>query len=257
MNLQPHRLSKEKSPAIMTTQKSHWKLLILALTTTLLLGTGCVTNGRRILLKEYGPSIPAAFNQNLNGLTICVNNLTCAPNLISLEPQSQPEEPANYKYLDFNPEQDRGWNQEMQELRKKTKETTDREIGNMRNGFGMVMSHVFALNDPGTWLADSLKSDLESQGAKVVDAYQSASADLTISGRIELCKVDMYLMMSGNLVVDLELQPKLGTARHLLTHTHGGTVAMLASEGEYFHALRECRQKLSIILSHELAQTRK
>jgi hypothetical protein len=59
------------------------------------------------------------------------------------------------------------------------------------------------------------------------------------------------------LVVDLELQPKQGEVRHKQIHTRGATAAMMASEGEYFHALRDARQKFSILAIHEISQTMK
>ncbi|MSU64145.1 MAG: hypothetical protein EXS31_17425, partial [Pedosphaera sp.] len=211
-------------------------VLQLALVASAVFGTGCVTNGRRILLKEYGSSIPVLAEGTLKGSTICLKGFTCTPDLVSLELQTKPEEPKPFKYLDFSREIDKRWDTEMKAMQKRTTEAQCRKIGNMRNGFGMVMSHVYAMNDPAVWLAESLKFDLEAQGAKVVDASQAAEADVLISGTVQLCRLDMYMTMNGSIVVDLDMQPKQGSARHKQIHTHGATVAMLASEGEYFHA---------------------
>jgi hypothetical protein len=131
------------------------------------------------------------------------------------------------------------------------------EIGNMRDGFGIVMSHVYALNNPGEWLTQSLKYDLEAQGAKVVDASQAADADVVISGIIQQCKADMYMTVDAQLLIDLDVHPKSGDARHKSVHTHGVTAAMLASEGEYFHAYRDARQKFSILTCQEISQALK
>jgi hypothetical protein len=218
----------------------------------LVLGTGCVTNGRQILLKEYGASIPVADDAPLKGATICLKGFTCAPDLISLELKSKAEEPTLFKYADLTREQDKVWEQEMKALQKQ--KVTATKIGNMRNAFGMVMSHVYALNDPGAWLTESLKFDLEAHGAKVVDASQAASADASMGGTIQLCRTDMYMTVNGSLVVDLEVQPRQGAVRRKQIHTHGATAAMLASEGEYFHALRDARQKFAIFAIGELLE---
>ena len=234
-----------------------WYLSLLALVAPVVLGTGCVTNGRRVLLKEYGPSVPALAEGNLQGTTICIKGFSCVSNLVSLELKTKPEEPIPFKYMDLTHEQDKLWDKEMKTLRKQASPEGSREIGNLRNGWGMVMSHVYALNDPADWLTESLKLDLEAQGAKVVDTSQAASADVSISGTIQLCRADLYMAVKGTLVVDIEVQPKQGEARHKQIHTHGATAAMMASEGEYFHALRDARQKFSILAIREISQAMK
>ena len=236
----------------MANRRFRWCLLVLALLSASLLGTGCVTNGRQVLLKEYGPSVPALAGEPLKGATIFIKGFDCAPSLVSLDLKTPPEEPSPFSYMDFNSEQDKLWDKEMHALQKKASRSDLREIGNMRNGFGMVMSHVYALNDPAVWLAEGLKYDLEAQGAKVVDASQAAGADITVSGTIQLCREDMYMVINGELVVDLVVQPGQRAPRRRQMHTHGATAAMLASEGEYFHALRDARQKFSILATREI-----
>ena len=230
---------------------------LLALLATTVLGTGCVTNGRRVLLKEYGPSVPVSAEANLKGVTVCLKGFDSAPSLVALEMKAKPEEPTPFKYMDLTREQDKLWNTEMNVLRKKTTQADWKEIGNMRNGFGMVMSHVYAMSDPAKWLAEGLKFDLEAHGAKVVDASEAASADVSISGMLQLCRADMYVVIDTTLVVDLEVQPKRGEVRRRQVHTHGATAAMMASEGEYFHAFRDARQKFSILTIREIAQALK
>lgn len=224
---------------------------------TILLGTGCVTNGRHILLKEYGASIPSQTDASLNGKTICIKGFTCAPSLVALEVKDKAEEPTPFKYMERSKEQDTLWDQELHAMQKQVPQADQKEIGNMRDAFGIVMSHVYALNDPSVWLAEGLKYDLEAQGAKVVDASQAADADVTVSGTIQLCRADMYMTEDAHLVVDLEVQPKSGGARHRTIHTHGATAAMLASEGEYFHAFRDAREKFSIFTVREISQALK
>ncbi|HKQ39171.1 MAG TPA: hypothetical protein VJ063_13930 [Verrucomicrobiae bacterium] len=190
----------------------------------------------------------------MKGVTVCLKGFTRAPDLISLELKTKPEEPAQFKYADFTREQDKRWDAEMKLLEKQSKEASWTKIGNMRNGFGMVMSHVYALNDPVAWLTDSMRYDLEAQGAKVVDASQESAADVSVSGIIQLCREDMYMTVNASMVVDLEVQPRKGQPSKKQIHTHGATAAMLASEGEYFHALRDARQKFSILATRQIVQ---
>jgi hypothetical protein len=171
----------------------------------------------------------------------------------SLDPKTQPEEPAQFKFVDFTEAQNGIWDQEFRALKKTRPQAELREIGSLRNMFGMVMSHIYALNDPGAWLAETLKMDLERQGARVVDASQAESADLCVSGRVEFCRVDAYMKIWGDLVVDLELKPKGLDASHKILHTNGGRVAWVGSTAEFYQPLRECRQKFSWLVTREIA----
>ncbi len=225
---------------------------LAALALVAVLGTGCATNGRYVLLKEYGPSVPPQPDRRLKNTTICLKGFTCAPNLMSPDPKTEPEQPPGFTFTPFTSEQSQTWTQEFKAAKKASTKADWREIGNVRNGFGMVMSHVYALNDPGTWLANTLKSDLESQGAKVVDASQSGTADISISGTLQFCRVDIYMKIWGDLVVDLELQPKDRPASHALLHTEGGTVAWVGATSEFYKPLRECRQKFSWLVMREI-----
>jgi len=216
------------------------------------LGSGCATNGRYVLLKEYGPSGPADQAQSLKGITVCIKGFQSAPSLTSADPKTKPEEPADFKFHEFTSKESKLWDEEFRDLKKKTTKADWREIGNLRNGFGIVMSHVYALNDPGAWLAETLKMDLESQGAKVVDASMADSADVGLGGAIQFCRVDIYMKIWGDLVLDLELQPKGRPAVRTVLHTGGGTVAWVGATSEFYKPLRECRQKLSYLVTREI-----
>jgi hypothetical protein len=207
----------------MSTQRFARFLSLMAVIAAVILQTGCVTNGRRILLKEYGPSIQPVAGAGLSGTTIWLKGFTCASNLVALQLTSKPEEPAAYTYTERTREQDKLWDREQRAMQKQTAPATDTRIGNMRDGFGIVMSHVYAMNDPGAWLAEGLKYDLEAQGAKVVDASQADSAELSVSGTIQLCRLDMYMTVDCQFAIDLEVQPKNGIARRRQIHTHGMT----------------------------------
>src|SRR5437868_13316912 len=75
-----------------------WARSLLAFIAAVVLCTGCVTNGRRVMLKEYGPSVPVLTNASLKGATVYIKGFTCAPDLIGLELKTKPEEPTPFKY---------------------------------------------------------------------------------------------------------------------------------------------------------------
>jgi hypothetical protein len=139
---------------------------LVAVTATLIVQTGCVTNGRRILLKEYGSSIQPVAGTNLSGMTICLKGFICASNLVALKLTSKPEEPAGYTYAERTHQQDKLWDQEQRAMQKKSNSASDTQIGNMRDGFGIVMSHVYAINDPGAWLAEGRNMTLKPRAPK-------------------------------------------------------------------------------------------
>jgi len=233
-----------------------FKRILLALAAlTPLLFSGCVTNGRHILLREYGSSIPVTSSNSLQGLTICLKGFDAPTNLVMLQLTDKPQLIDGFKYTGFTRDQEKRWDNEQRELA--ARKGPVREIGNMRDVFGIVMSHVYALNDPTAWLLEGLKYDLEAHGAKVVDAAPDSNADATLGGTLQLCRADMYMTIDTSLVVELTLQPKNGTARQKRIHTHGMTLAVLASEGEYLHAFRDARQQFSILAIRELKETLK
>ncbi len=243
----------------------------MALTASTLLGTGCANMEKRLLLKEYGPSVPPSAYQSLKGVTICLKGFDSATNLVSLEPTNKPEEPKPHKWtffadkqnmwMDFTDEQYRIWYKEMEAMQQQAPKAYWREIGNIRWGGAIIISHVYALNDAGVWLAEGLKYDLEKQGAKVVDASQSTSADVSISGTIQLCRLDNPFcpnrLVSGDLLVDIDVQPRQGALQHRQIRTQGATTLYRDSEDEYFLPLRVCRQKFSIIATREIIQALK
>jgi len=217
---------------------------------------GCVVNGRQILLKEYGPSVPVAADLPLQRITISLGELTSAPDLVALELQAQPDEPNPFQYVALTPDQKKLWNQDRQALQQKHAKSLPR-IGNMRNVLGIVMSHVYALNDPSGWLLDSLRYDLRAQGATVVAASSASSADVQLSGTIQLLRADMYFEIGSSLVVDMDLKTREGESLHHRFFTHGS--AAYSPFGpfalDYFETFRIARQKFSILLVREILQT--
>ncbi|HRI12395.1 MAG TPA: hypothetical protein PLX89_05265 [Verrucomicrobiota bacterium] len=231
---------------------SRWTLVA----TLVVLGagsTGCATNGRQVLLKEYGPTVPEVASA-LNGKTICIKRFECAPSLTAVPPTTPPIEPAGFKFEELPGAQDKVWGKELEAAQKSVPKADWREIGNLRNGFGMTLSHVYALNDPGAWLADTLRMDLEKQGAKVVPPEEAENADVCVSGDIQFCRVDIYMKIWGDLVVELAVTRKGRDTVKTVLHTEGGTVAWVASEGEFYKPIRECRQKFSWLALQEIAK---
>jgi hypothetical protein len=226
--------------------------LFVLLAVLVALGTGCATNGRRFVLKEFQATGPAAPDKPLKDITIFIEPFKSATNLTSPEPVSKAEQLPQFTFVEYTDSQHKNWDDESKQLEKTIPKEKMREIGNLRNGFGMILSHVYALNDPGKWLTDSLKMDLEQLGAKVVDSSDANAADLRISGTLQFCRVDIYMKIWGDLVVDLELHPKNGVASQRTIHTDGGTVAWLGSTGEFYKPLRESRQKFSWLAVNEI-----
>ncbi len=91
----------------------------------------------------------------------------------------------------------------------------------------------------------------------MVDATQAESADLCLSGTVQFCRVDIYMKIWADMVVDLEVQPKGGDCSHKLLHTSGGKTAWVASTAEFYQPLRECRQKISILATEEILKALK
>lgn len=223
----------------------------------LFLGAGCATSGRHVLLKEYGPSLPPRPDTPLQNTTICIKPFQCVESLSSLIPTSEPAQLPTFRFVPFTDEQSKTWAKESKLAKQNSSKADWREIGNVRNALGIVMSHVYALNDPGVWLADTLKMDLESLGAKVVGANQEDIADITLSGTLHFCRVDIFVKIWGDLAVDIELQSKGRSASHMFLHTDGGTVGWVGSSPEFYRPLRECRQKISWLVSQEILEALK
>lgn len=224
--------------------------VLLLFTLLIAVGTGCATNGRRFLLKEFQPTGPSSPDQPLKGVTVYLQPFNCATNLTSPDPTSKPEQPAQFTFANWTPQEVKKWDDESKSLEKTTPKEQMHQIGDVRDGFGIVMSHVYALNDPGKWLTDTLKMDLANLGAKVVDTPEAA--DLRVGGTLQFCRVDIAIKIWGDLVVDLELQPKNGAASHHVLHTNGGNVAWIGSTLEFYTPLRESRQKFSWLTINEI-----
>lgn len=228
---------------------------LTALAAAALLATGCASGQRHVLLKEYGPTVAPRADQALKGITICIQGFQCAPSLVSPNPSTRADAEVGFTPTPFTDEEQTAWTAETKALKQSTTQADWREIGNVRTGIGAVIGHVYALNDPGAWLAETLKLDLEGQGAKVVDASQSDSADICVAGTIQFCRVDMYMKIWCDLVVDVEFRPQVRPAARKILHTaSGGSSVMSTSNTQFYKALRECRQKFAHLAIQEIVQ---
>jgi hypothetical protein len=210
-----------------------------------LAGAGCATSGRYVALKEFSVSKLAEESSPLKGCVVCVKPFASSFSIDEQLPDKNTAEPPNYTYVRPTKEEAKLWDEEVRHRKKTTSKTDWPQIGYVRNGFGMVMSKVYALHDPGLWLADTLRADLQKLGARVVDSSQEADADISVCGTIKYFKVDIYMSMWSDLVVDVELKPKAKTARTRPFHTRAAQVAWIGSSFEFYQSLRECQQKFS------------
>src|SRR3974377_617944 len=89
---------------------------LATLLSAMVLGAGCATNGRQILLKEYGPTATPLAGQPLKGATICIKPFNCSTNLTSRDRTTKPEQPAQFTFVEFTDEQSKAWDQEFRAL---------------------------------------------------------------------------------------------------------------------------------------------
>jgi hypothetical protein len=190
-------------------------------------------------------------------MTICVKDFSCAPAFEKPDGNLKAESLPDFTFTRFTPEQEELWSKERGELKRRTTKAQWREIGPIRNGFGGTVGHIYAMNDPGPWLAETLRMDLKSQGAKIVEASQSDSADIVISGVIQSCWLDMYFAIGSHLVVDLELRTRNQGASHVLLYAGGGSFNASGTSRELHKVLREGRQKLSWLVTREIQKHQK
>lgn len=218
--------------------------------------TGCATSGRHVLLKEYNPTVPPKADSLLKGATVSIKAFGDAFNINNnLEDNvgsKTTEEPQGYSYIKMTPEQEKAWNRDVEARKRSSSEKDWKAIGYVRNGFGMVMSKVYAINSPVEWLTDTLKMDLQQQGAQVVDTSQAGTATVSIEGTIRYFKIDIYMAYWADLIVDVQIRVKDKPPINRTIHTRAGQTAWSTSSFEYYQSMRQCQQKLSRIVLAEI-----
>jgi len=220
----------------------------------MLAGAGCATSGRYVVLKEFSSPRSSEENSPLKGHTVCVEPFVSAFNINDQLPDKNTIEPPNYSYVKMTREETQMWDNEDKRLRMTANKADWPQIGYVRNGFGKVLSRVYALEDPGAWLTDTLKADLQKLGARVVDKSQEGDAEITVGGAIKYLKIDVYMSYWADLVVDVQLKPRTKAPTTLSLHTKAGQAAWSSSSFEYYQSLRQCQQKFSRLVIADIEQ---
>jgi outer membrane lipoprotein SlyB len=116
-----------------------------------------------------------------------------------------------------------------------------REVGRVRNGYGMVTAKVYAEGqNVGAWVADALAAELRAAGCKVV---RGGSAPATISGTVTDAFGDLVFMINAN--VEATMTMKRGGAVLLEKRFSGSNASKLAWNGsgrEYEEGLNRALQ---------------
>jgi hypothetical protein len=212
--------------------------------------TGCSTSGRYVALKEFSSPRSSGENSAVKGHTVCIKPFASAFNLEDKRPSDREMQPKRYAYVKMTKEEKKMWEDEIDQRKKTGTEADWIQIGYVRNRYRMKMSKVYALNDPGAWLADTLKADLQKLGACVVDTSQEADAEISVGGTIKYLSVDNYGMnlLAAFLKVDVQLKPRTQAVTARSVYTAGTQTAWSSSSGstsENYQPLRECQQKFS------------
>ncbi|MCC7377231.1 MAG: hypothetical protein IT581_21395 [Verrucomicrobiales bacterium] len=229
-----------------------YKALVALAGVVLLMTTGCATSGRRVLLKEYGPTVPVSDASPLKGVTVAIGNFTEAFNIDDKLSDKQPVEPPGYEYQKMSKADEDTWNQDVKKRKKGGSEKSWKEIGYVRNGFGMVMSKVYALNPSGEWLGETLRRDVAAKGATVVGSPTDGAPQVSVSGSIKFFKIDIYMKYWADLIVDVTITVPGKPPIERTIHTTAGQTAWSSSSFEYYQSIRQCQQKLSRALIAEI-----
>jgi len=227
---------------------------MMALLVVALASTGCIHVSRHVALKEFNSAISGEGNSPLRGHTVCVKGFVSAFDIHNPLPAVNVSEPPDFHYVPMTDAEKRLWHAEAMKQEKTTARESWPAVGVLRNGFGKVLGDVYALNDPGEWLTDALKADLQKLGARVVDESQEADADVTVGGTITYLKIDIYMKYWVDLVVDAQMKTPGKAVTTQAVHTHVDQVAWVGTSFEFYQALRECEQKFSRVMISDLEQ---
>jgi hypothetical protein len=215
---------------------------------------GCATSGRYIAFKEFSSPRSPEENSPLKGHTVCVKPFVNAFRIGDKLSDKNTIEPANYTYVKLTKEETKLWNDEVNQRKRTSAKADWPQVGYVRNGYGMTVSKVYALNDPGVWLTDTLKADLQKLGARVVDTSQEADAEIRVGGTIKYLKIDIYMSYWADLMVEVQLKPRTKAVTTRALHTKAGQVAWSSSSFEYYQSFRQCQQKFSRAVIADMEQ---
>lgn len=219
----------------------------------LLLATGCATSGRFLPLKEFSANLPPQSGSSMQGKSVYVTPFVYANNEERGKSAGKAEEPSAYRYRKMPKDEHASWDSTYKDLRKDFRKSDATRVGFVRNGYGMKMSGVFILNDPGQWLKECLEMELAGRGART--AARPDEADLVVGGTITYLNVDAYMKCWADLIVDVTVTPKAGSATTRTIHTRGQGASNTSSSFEFYQPIRMSEQKLMTILLPEVEKS--
>lgn len=212
--------------------------------------SGCATSGRFVALKEYQPNAPARGASSLKGKSVYIAKFAYAPVKPAKGSMPKVQDPAGYAYVKLSKEQEKQWDLDFKALRKGFQKSDAVKIGAVRNGYGMTMSGVFALNDPGEWIRECLAREVTAQGATVVP--DESGADLCVSGTVTWLYVDAYMKVWADLLANVSVKAKNKAPAEATYHTTGSQSAWSSSSFEFYQPIRQSLQKFMLAVLPDL-----
>ena len=216
-------------------------LLVFALA-----ASGC---SHPLLLKKYAATSPA--RQVISGRTL---------HLAAFEDRREADwddqkskalpEPKDFAVKPLSAEQLEAWEQERDALETSVPEMRWTKVGHKRNGFGMPIKDVRALNSPAEWLTEAARLELKAQGAALVER---PDADLVVEAVLRYAFLDLYLATWVHLVLDVTTTLRGQPPKTVRIHASEGMTAWTGGDTESFEIFTATEQRLSRYLVDHVA----
>lgn len=211
----------------------------------------CATR-RVLVLDEFQPRAAAAPASALAGKSVFVE-VSAGSDLMNTDVRkgaSLTEPPSGYAFSEMNEADVERWDDLVTTARKAGSKEVWSSVGWMRNGYGMHLADIFSVDPPAVFLEETLKRELQAQGATL--ASSAGEADLVVKGELRYFKVDIYMKYWADVVVDWEYSPRGGQPVRQTRHTHGETTAWTSSAWEFYQPLRQCEQEMMWLVLEDL-----
>jgi hypothetical protein len=204
---------------------------------------------RQVYLHEYSPTVWKADRSRrslLRGVTVSVKGFAEAFDCSTIVPDQNGLEPQGWLFSNIatNTSENTRWNKDAETRNKSIKLDDCKPIGYVRDVSGRARFGVFSTVPPGDWLSDTLKMDLENQGAQIVGGE---NATVSIQGTIRYLTIDACGRYCADLVADVEItvkdHPPIKQTFHTIATEHRHVFS--TSAFECFKSLRQCQQKFS------------
>lgn len=160
------------------------------------------------------------------------------------------EPPAGYSFSEIAPADVERWDELVTDARRQGNKEDWTSIGWQRNGYGMHLADIFAVDPPVVFLEETLKRELQAHGATL--AASAGEADLVVKGDLRYLKVDIFMKYWTDIVVDWEYAPRGGQTTRRTRHTYGENAAWTASAWEFYQPLRQCEQEMMWLVLEDL-----